>query len=250
MPTRYRRGYLARAQAAADGPPTIAPRHVNLANRYVCCDCADSTCVIGAKHALCVRCRRWWWGWKKSDFLARILREGIAPPALHSDPIHSIWPDSVHAGGYSTLFFADDTPENIDSAQRLLDGRVRTILVDVGCAISFSSPVNAAGGGVTGACRASRKGRGMMDNAGYLAVLGEPARVAAELAAAAMENKGSSRTVEAQPKAEEEEGLARDIARFRGLADFEARKQRARAEPRWVRAPLARICSRVWFSDA
>ena len=41
------------------------------------------------------------------------------------------------AGGYSTLFFADDTPENIDSTQRLLDGRVRTILVDVGCAISF-----------------------------------------------------------------------------------------------------------------
>ena len=37
------------------------------------------------------------------------------------------------AGGYSTLFFADDTPENIDSAQRLLDRRVRTILVDVGC---------------------------------------------------------------------------------------------------------------------
>ena len=29
----------------------------------------------------------------------------------------------------------------------------------------------------------------------------------------------------------EEEGLARDIARFRRLADFEARKQRARAKP-------------------
>ena len=89
----------------------------------------------------------------------------------------------------------------------------------------------------------------MMDNTGYLAVLGEPARVAAELTAAALENKGSSRTVEAQPKSEEE-GLARDIARFRGLADFEARKQRARAEPRWVRVSCPHVQSSLILSDA
>ena len=68
----------------------------------------DGRALVGRENANLAN--KWWWGWRKCEYLEQILREG----------------------GYSdgNVWFADDTLENVLAVDTLMMGRVVSVHVD------------------------------------------------------------------------------------------------------------------------